>query len=531
MNDPASVTAPVVPLTVHAVSTTALNVDTGGGPSLYPVIGVWADLSPLREAGVEFNSGRPNSLPVLVITDSVLNSTNPALMTVVLARADDGNVAEADDPFAMHAFGPHWSAQVPTAWVSMATVVMGTSIQMRMILIDGAPPVDPSAHLLATDDDAFVILPTPGAVRDSLSKAMGSEWSVPLGDDRSADPDSDANVMRDMVWSNVAGIALGQDRAWNRTLNFAETAEGFADGNEADQQNLEATLEALSWALEASHSLPLPRDEDDEVAWPAPLRGLGQRFEDATDPVVVDGLDQGVPVGSAVSSWGTQAVLIAGAQVLAARALREPEPLRVADADGPREENSHRYEPQRSTSHTLALWFDEECDLPVWATRATHHLLVGHDSEVLVDFLVGDPDEALCGHGEYTLRTFHALAQALETLDLDVSGFAGRVERLAFTPPHLSDIVFACDAVLEAQARAAASGECVGCAGVEALLEVPMEANRAVGAVVAALPFVADLSADLHGLEVGDDEWVTYREEFLGHFLEHTAYSAERDLD
>lgn len=512
---------PVVPLTVHEVALTTINVPTDDGAlCLYPVIGVWADLLPVRDSGAVVETGSDRVLPVLVVTDSVLDATDPSQMTVLISQVPVEAAAADDlDPDAeVSSFGPHWSLRLPTSWVGMALVVTGTPLQMRVLLVDGAPPLEPQTHVLTLEEVTAVVIPTVSGVAATLSPVMGPEWSapVPISIAHVHQP-SGPNLMRDQLWSLVAGMALGQERAWNRLLSFVEVAarmEHAADTSE--QVRLAAITEAADWLSESCQLVPLPRTEDGQVRWPAPLVPLVEKFVECLDVDAFDALDRGVPFAVAAPEHGIATALVALSVLVAAKADGATDPTLTIDAD------FTRFTP----AYLLGVWLDEDTDAPWWASRATHHLLLHHDTEVLVNLLSCAPEESQYGHGPMAVRLLHVLTEALAALDLDAETFAQKVTALDVVPPGVSDILHVCRRLLTTCAEVvnADADECPGCVAVEELVEGIEDQQRLLRAAVGTLPVLADLTADLDGLVVGEPDWLTHRENFLMHWLNHTAF-------
>lgn len=517
---------PVTPLYVHQVALTTINVpDSGdGSPSLFPVVGVWADLSPMQASGFSLAHDADRTLPVVVITDSVLDATNPAVMNIVVAQAHDGpGLHDDDDQMAVAPFGPHWSLRVPTTWVAMATVVMGTPLQMRMVLIDGPPPLTPEHHILTLADAGPVVVPSMGGVQTTLTQVMGAEWSVPIPvhvEHSHAAPE--INLMRDQLWATIAGVALGQTRALNKVESFAEWVATLNSGDAEEQAKYDSAMQAAEWIAESSLSEPLPRDSNGHVVWPAAMASLVDKIESSIDETTLTSLDEGLAFEDAVEAFGLKSAMTALCVTAAVKANTATTSGHATPADE-----------KLTPAYLLGMWLDEQSDDPWWATRATHHLLLHHDTDVLVNLLSCNPgsDSLAQGHGPLTMRLFHVVTEALSSLGLSPDQFAEHVRGLDLTPAGFDDTVYVSTRLLAVCAEEAHTDndQCPGCVAVESIVSETSDQYRLVQAAVGALPVLADLSAQLNGLQVGDEDWKSHREGFLMHWMEHTAIHPVND--
>lgn len=521
---------PVVPLFVHQAALTSLDVaHRDEDVSLVPVLGVWADLSPMLAAGT-IDEVRENErmMPVLVITDSVLDPTNPAIVNLVVSAArnapadlpDRAADSGTDDGVTVTAFGPHWSVRVPTSWVGLLTAIMGTPVQVRMVLIDGMPPAVPEHAVVTLPQCAAIILPTPAGVHDTLTEAMGAEWASPVAtvSDHHLHGAPPPNVMREQLWAITSGIALGQEHALNRAETFAQWVAVLAAGDAEDRAKHDALVEAAAWAYESAMCEAVPRAPDGSVAWPPTMTPLVAKVAELTDETAFTSYEDGLFFEDAVDVFGMESALMALCVNLAAKAAwvaAEPsDPGSMSTA--------------LSSSYLLGMWMDPASDDPWWATRATHALLLHHDTEVLVDLLTCNPSDVSRNepHGPLTFRYLHVVTEALASLDLDPSGLVGLLGRLDVIPPRFNDMVHVATRLLGACTEEVGPGDeqCPGCVAVNVLVAETSDQQRLIAAAAGLLPLLADLDAQQAALPVGDEEWRDHRAAFLMHWLDHTAF-------
>ena len=543
---------PVVPLMVHRVALTQVNVPSTSPVNLYPVVGVWGDLTPLVNA-----LGSPqsdDSLPVVLVTDVVLDAANPALCTLLLSQARTVNPADMDTDGVLPSVvdgpdgpalpvGETWTLQIPTAWLGMVHAVSDTPLQLRILLFDGFPPAYPETCMHQLTDATAVVLTTMKGVHEVLSTVMQPEWVHPMHVHRQSD-DGDglasSNTGRDLLWVTVAGLALGQDHAVNKALALADTVDhatrspvpdapsGPGVGVDVASQfvwvedtelvpGLEVLVEVCEWALESSDAYELPRDEAGKVVWPTQLEPYRDKIDTTLNLATVDAFEEGHTFEDVMNVYGARDALFAFMMVLAGRALeavKEPDII----------EDGFRY----TTSYLLGVWLDEDTETPWWATRATENLLMYHDTLVLKNLLDAAPimDGEMAGQSVMMFRLLHVVTEALASLSITEDTFTRMANELDVKPSRFNDIMYVSSALMSHAGHAVMSerDECPGCYAVEQMVLETTDQKRLRATAAEMLPMLADVAASVENTVVGDPAWVQFRDLFLTQWLARTSF-------
>ena len=522
----------VLPLRVHRVALSSIEVpgETGTPSQLYPVIGVWADLSPLDAAGVPPCDPSDTHLPVLAVVAAIPDPSNPTMVDVIVSPM--GNVHHGDLQ-GDSAEDPQWLLRVPATCVGLTTVLSESVLQVRMVLIDGLSPEFPEQDAVTFAQARAVIFPDPVVTSGALQHVMGQQWLRPVEIAPTLGPLTapTADLMRDMVWTLAAGIALSQERTWNRAVTFCAWAGQFA---ETDPENPRRRLAVSAQSLLTRSEGTSWFTPEGQMSYPGPMAPLIGAIEDRVNPLAYAAIARRMRFEDIVELVGFSSALLAVIASAAAAALRA-----VEFPDGSFDD--HRPgEDERSASYLLAQWLGDPGAEPWWATRATTSLLLHHDTEILIDLLTpvswasatngvpvaGADDEAA---PPLLFRWLHVLTEALVVSELSPAELVAALKRMDVVLPCLPDVEMVAVSLLTAHTTTHAQ-ECRECAAVHEVLATSPDLSRTIRAAVGALPVLADVQAITNGHAVGGEQWSVQRNQYVAHWLHQSALAPAQSV-
>lgn len=547
------------PLVVHKVALASLRhqPDPDVEPVLHPTVAVWADLSPLVEQGVEIEHG--GRVVVGLRTIDAFATPDPARIGLVVspaltaeeierglsagdddsgdedpdaedaadedsdgegtAAADtaDEDAADEDAPLTIASildpYHPRFHLILPTSTVALAMTLSSMPFAFRLLLLDGAPPAEPEFAVLDIAQVSALVLVAEQSVHDALEGRVPDLLRHPLAydsdEDAEDDPATTEDSMRALLWSTLAGIALGQPTAFRRLVGFGEWMHELADREDPDTERLGAVLNNATTVQMLSMDAVTEEDAAvDLTALPGPMAALQAQVAATVSANAVSDLIDGVPFPNAVEQYGFAAALPALGALVAARA----QAVAAEYADG------------TTVSWLLATWLDGIHEYPLWTLPSCAPALMYHDTRVFADLLAAQPDGPVEEHGPLLTRFMHALAEAILMMDLDEAALDGALRGLDVAQGNIGDLATLAirmqwDGLAAAQAD---NGVCPACAAIEGVLET-WEPRTLVPLVAALLPCLADVDAADSGLAVGDAAWVDYRTAFLRNWLHEAA--------
>lgn len=515
-------------LHVHQVSLSSINAPQDDEAlRLFPVVTVWANLAPLRSAGVEWSEDSPR-IQVLFVVDAVLDARNPGVTNIVVAEANrhihedntedgEGVIVVIGDEASRDPEALAWEMRVPTAWLGCAMAMSYTPLRMRMVIVDGPPPFEPENHVIPVEKVAFTVVPVQETCGAELAQVMDPEWADPqtLGEENAVHTViPDRMLMRDMLWACMSGMALGQERAFHAAVTLAQHAEVAASSeDETTHAHFHDLLEAVSLLTDSVGGRNLLEDLHSSTGWPAPMSDLMPLVREHVDLDVFSAVDRGVPldelfdrpegIGAAMLALSVLGALSASVTVAG-----------VID----------RSQFPMSVSYLTGTWLDDEGYEPWWAMRACMPALLHHDTEVLTDLLGSNPygHPAEGDHGHLARRWLHVTTEALMDQELTADKLCEEARRSDVQPPGFDDVLFVARRLLE-NAMETDSDECFGCYASASMIDEVSDQTRLLRSAAKVLPMLADLSAQRHDLAVGETEWLQHRQEFLMRWLDNTA--------
>lgn len=499
-------------------STTFVNDD--GVTTVVPAVGVWADLGPLRAAGLRVNTFEDGMFPVMMIVSSSFHEF-PLTLDLLIAEVKD----EPEPDGLNVSVGEPWLITVPTSWVGLVTALEATPLNAKMILVDGVPPVSPESTSLTVDHGGIVLIPTEGGVSATLRQAMAPQWTRPMGDQVTPDVVVDPiSFLRNEFWSLSSGIAMGHEHALNKMFAFAEWLAVSAQASgpqvtldgvgEVDVASVDAFAEiADRVALRSWHDYEC-RGEDETAKWPGPMAVLSERLE-APGPVFMDAVkawdEPGVEFDDVARVFSVRDAVLSLAVAAARRAVVTAETERGCGV------------PDASTStYVLGVWADADADVPSWAIRATADMLMHHDTSVLLDLLNCNPDNDGNPHGVLATSYLHMLTAALGSEGMMPAEVVASVRGNDVVPANVEDLAYVANTLTSKMFEVVEDSDsdvCPACAAVEHLVESAQDQARLLVAATALLPVLADVHAAERGESVGDEHWLMHRQEFLAGWL------------
>lgn len=543
-------------LTVHDLALTSLNAPgEDGSTRLYPVMAVWADLSPITERGVQADSV-PHGFPVLHIVDSRIDLADPSQMGLLIGHAEPVE-GDLDGSTTVEVVPEHlWELTLPTTWVGLATALSQSDLNARVVLLDGLAPPDPARAIVAVWQPGFMLLPQPGGVSETLAAAMARQWIGPAHIHTLLDADRDDGLdhpdrMRDELWSIVAGVAMGSAAAGNRLIAFAGFVEQCLSSQDEDEAALAQRVIDRLGMFDVGQLLSIVREPaTGEYLWPEPMQALGEtaiadgvfaRLEadflnatssrdpsnettaagafdvsrpdtdygedaDETDP------DDALRVPDLLTSHSAHDVVRACTLMVAAVAVR------LSDA----ENAQHPGEQWLTPAFLTGTWLGNSTP-PWWTLVATHSMLMQYDTAILIDLLNANPhapDEPAAAQSTLARRFMHTLVKCMADLNLHAESAADTFKDLDMVVGDVEDLIYVAEELLgaaHAVAEDPAEDDCPSCVAVEHLIARTTDQARLVRTIAALFPLLADLSAS--GLVVGEGDWLEQRSEWSMRWL------------
>lgn len=528
-------------LTVHRVALTSMAFPrTEGEPTLFPVVAVWADLTPLLDAGLVLaNDGI--SVPGLRTIDAFRLPDRARIGLVLSPKATAAELADADldedldedldglapdsasDPAedeqpltvaeVLDPFYPRFNLILPTTTVALVTALSSMPVGFRLVLLHGEPPASPESLVLGVPDVAACVLLAEETTFAALEGQVPDLLAAPLPYEIESDDEDELTVhdsMRALVWSTIAGTALGEQVSYRRLLGFGQWAHDLATRPEIDTERLAGVLNNAATIQMLSMDAVVEEDATvDLTVLPAAMAALQASITADVSAAALNDLAQGLPFPDVAQAYGLHQTLPALGVLVAARAHA----VVAEQANGV------------TVSWLVATWLDGESEYPLWTFPSCAPALAHHDVAVIGDLLATQPQGfAAEEHGPLLGRYLHMLAEAVGLMDMDEATLESGLRGLDVTPQNLPDLIALATTMMWDGYAAAerADGTCPACAAIEGVMG-GWEPQRLARAAATLLPCLADLDAADQGHPVGDEAWVAYRTEFLRDWLHEAA--------
>lgn len=472
-----------------------------------PALAVWADLEPLRAAGVPLAAaGTPFATLVAHQTGIGIPDGEPTQILVDFglskgSTADGGSLLAS--PFRL---------VLPTS-LMMLLSRLASDRGIPVLLLDGPAPAGAAMTVTQPDDAAVALIMDQGLLTNLLTTLSARFNSA------APSPDIDTQVREDL-WRVLGGVALGQNYAWRGMSDIGVAVEHIMSGQHPDP-GASTFVAHLIRAIEAyltrsAGNDPGLRQGTSSSASVSLLPVPGDReLNESVDLFAVADLERNIPFRGVLDEYGARRAVTSAIAVIASRAV-------AAAAQGWSGEPAGLY----TLTNVLTGWGGDLTIPPRWSLTANHRLLGLRDTALLNNFYALTPtwqrNEPTSGKwAAGFIRFLHVLTQALHTTQFP-TGIADAVTALDVQPDDPNTVIDLANQLHNSPAGRQQT-VCPACVVEQQHMQSGDDPNHLIATATALLACLGDINAATAGLVVGEPAWVEFRDHWYRNWLAQAA--------